>query len=199
MTEPITGKIAAIIDDTTLVLSVGSRDGVREGMVFAIVSTHQDIADPDSGESLGTWEAVKARVVVSHVQERMATVRSPLQEEVDASGTLSTLMVRHSFGLYGARREERQSLNVRSSSVAGRPVAQPIQVGDLARSLALEGAAGRGPIASRDPEDATGGATEDLPSQTYGASSVSARDADAGATGNDEGEDTSAADAESRG
>ncbi|MFH1567180.1 MAG: FlgT C-terminal domain-containing protein [Gemmatimonadota bacterium] len=159
MSESIAGKVAAIIDDTTLVLNVGSREGVRQGMVFAVVSAHQAIADPDTGESLGDWEAVKARVVVSHVQERMCTVRSPLQEEVDASGTLSTLMVRHSFGLYGSRREERQSLEVRAGSMAGRPKVQPIQVGDLARSVSVEVAARATPPAAAVP---------DLPSRAYG-------------------------------
>ena len=36
MSTPIEGKVAAIIDDTTLVLNVGSEQGVQEGMAFAI-------------------------------------------------------------------------------------------------------------------------------------------------------------------
>lgn len=172
MSESIAGKVAAIIDDTTLVLNVGSGCGVREGMVFAIVSSHQDIADPDTGQSLGTWESVKAQVVVSHVQERMCTVRSPHQEEVDASGTLSTLMVRHSFGLYGAGREERQSLDVRSGSMTGRPKAQPIQVGDLARSVAVEGAADPGGASAAGSGTGPDQGGPDLPSQTYRSSST---------------------------
>ncbi|MDE2807469.1 MAG: hypothetical protein OXN90_03550, partial [Gemmatimonadota bacterium] len=71
MSAPIEGKVAAIIDDTTLVLNVGSEQGVQEGMAFAIFASHGEIEDPDSGQSLGRWEAVKARVVATHVQERL--------------------------------------------------------------------------------------------------------------------------------
>ena len=69
MSTSIEGKVAAIIDDTTLVLNVGSEQGVQEGMAFAIFALHGEIADPDSGQPLGRWEAVKARVVATHVQD----------------------------------------------------------------------------------------------------------------------------------
>ena len=110
MPESISAKVAAVADDTTLVLNVGYEQGVSEGMVFAIVAEQQEISDPDSGESLGNWEVVKARVVVEHVQERMCTVRSPLRQEIDTSGTLSTMMVRHSFGVYGTAPGDRARL-----------------------------------------------------------------------------------------
>ena len=78
-------------------------------MLFAIVSEHQEVSDPDSGQSLGRWESVKVRVIVTHVQERMCTVRSPLAEDdkAQATGTLSAMMVRHAFGIYGSRKESR--------------------------------------------------------------------------------------------
>jgi len=137
--QQITGKVAAIIDDTTLVLSVGSDHGVQEGQLFAIVSAHDEVLDPDTGESLGQWESVKGRVVVTHVQARMATARSPLIVVSDDSrGTLSEMMVRHSFGLYGERDRERAPMEVRGASVAGRPRTQPIAIGDTARSVSLE-------------------------------------------------------------
>lgn len=160
MSEPITGKVAAIVDDTTLVLNVGSRDGVHEGMLFAVVAEHHDIRDPDSGESLGRWESVKGRVVVTHVQERMATARSPLAEGAPAAtATLSAMMVRHSFGLYGEHASERESLTVRSSDLSGRPASHPIGVGDTARAISLEGIA--------EMEAAPPKVVPDLPSETY--------------------------------
>ena len=64
MSERIVAKVAAVMDDTTLVLSAGSEQGVSEGMLFDIGAQHQEIADPDPGESLGQWEVAKARVVV---------------------------------------------------------------------------------------------------------------------------------------
>ena len=118
MTDTIVAKVAAVMDDTTLVLNAGSHMGVKEGMLFDVVAEHQEITDPDTGESLGRWEVAKARVVVTHVQERMSTVRAPLVVEAETSGTLSTLMVRHSFGLYGEREGNRNPLDVRTGGMA---------------------------------------------------------------------------------
>jgi hypothetical protein len=165
MNEPITGKVAAVVDDTTLVISVGSVDGVHEGMLFAIVAEHQEIHDPDSGESLGKWETVKGRVVVTHVQERMSTARSPLVDaEASSTATLSAMMVRHSFGFYGDHASERDRLAVRVGDRSGRPRAEPIGVGDTARAISLEAIAEPPEEPSQEP------ITPDLPSETYEAS-----------------------------
>ena len=139
MSTPIEGKVAAIIDDTTLVLNVGSEQGVQEGMAFAIFALHGEIADPDSGQPLGRWEAVKARVVATHVQPRLCTVRAPVVGEVPVVGDtrpLSAMMVEHSVARAPGQ-EQWQRLDVRGGDVRGRPQNQPIAVGDGARSLAM--------------------------------------------------------------
>jgi len=159
-TSSITGKIAAVVDATTLVLNVGQDQGVREGMIFAVVAAHQQITDPDSGESLGHWEDVKARVVVTHVQERMCTARPPLAEGT-ASGTLSEMMVRHSFGEYGDRSaaSARIALEVVQGTVSGKPRMEPIALGDAVRFVAPQ------PVAPAHTMEQQAG---DLPSQAYG-------------------------------
>lgn len=184
MTELICGKVAAIVDDTTVVLNVGSRHGVHEGMLFAIVAQHQEIRDPETGESLGRWESVKGRVVVTHVQERMCTARAPLldAEAGGATGTLSAMMVRHSFGLYGNRQEEREHLDVRLGSAAGRPRPQPIQVGDAARVIA-HGRLDPGNDETEAPGAKSAGGdlgAPDLPSQSYAVIKDQPAPADAG-------------------
>ena len=138
MSTPIEGKVAAVIDDTTLVLNVGREQGVHEGMAFAIFALHGEIEDPDSGESLGRWEVVKARVLATHVQARLCTVRSPVVGEVPVVGDtrpLSTMMVEHSVARASGQ-EQWQRLEVRGTDIRGRPQNQPIAVGDGARSLA---------------------------------------------------------------
>ena len=138
MSTPIEGKVAAIIDDTTLVLNVGSEQGVEEGMAFAIFALHGEIEDPDSGQPLGRWEVVKARVVATHVQARLCTVRSPVVGEAPMVGDtrpLSAMMVEHSVARAPGQ-EQWQRLEVRGTDVRGRPQNQPIAVGDGARSLA---------------------------------------------------------------
>ena len=156
MNEIITAKVAAIIDDTTLVLNAGSSHGVLEGMVFVIFAEHQAIEDPDSGEPLGQWEMVKARVVATHVQERMCTVRAPLVVAAAVAPsntrTLSSLMVEHSLGSYGRGAEKWEHLQVRSADVSGQPKGQPIAVGDQARALPLQKAEDGPPAAASNPE-----------------------------------------------
>ena len=157
MSDVINGKVAAIIDDSTLVLNVGLEHGVSEGMAFAVFAEYQEILDPDSGASLGKWEMVKARVVVTHVQERMCTASAPLVAAEESSArTLSSMMVEHSFGRYGQRDEEREHLDVRTVDISGQPRMQPIAVGDGARFLALEVDAGQetaAEVESRDEVD----------------------------------------------
>ena len=138
MSTPIEGKVAAVIDDTTLVLNVGSEQGVQEGMAFAIFALHGEIEDPDSGQPLGRWEVVKARVVATHVQARLCTVRAPVVGEAPVVGDtrpLSAMMVEHSVAR-ALGREQWQRLEVQGGDVRGRPQNQPIAVGDGARSLA---------------------------------------------------------------
>lgn len=142
MADLISGKVAAIIDDTTLVLNVGLEHGVREGMAFLVFDAHAEVADPDSGEVLGNWEMVKARLVVTHVQERMCTAKEPVvaDDTMTTSSTrpLSAVMVEHSMGRSGNRSDAWKRLNVRSADVTGRPSTQPIAVGDRARSNVLD-------------------------------------------------------------
>lgn len=164
MSTQIEGKVAAIIDDTTLVLNIGSEQGVVEGMVFAIFAAHGEIKDPDSGELLGNWELAKARVVATHVQPRMCTVRAPVIGEVSEAGNprpLSSRMVEDSVSpARGAR--EWQRLEVRGADISGRPQNQPIAVGDGARAVSSS----ETPVDNRgEAEDATavdnGGETGD--------------------------------------
>lgn len=131
MQTMIEAKVAAIIDDTTLVLNAGLARGVRVGMAFVVFAEHTEIRDPDSGESLGRWESVKARVVVTHVQETMCTVRAPAEAGVVVGDTrpLSALMAEQSVG----RASSWRRLDVRSGERIGSPQAQPIAVGDRAR------------------------------------------------------------------
>ena len=137
MSRQIEGKVAAIIDDTTLVLNVGAEQGVIEGMAFAVFATHGQIQDPDSGEELGLWEMVKVRVVATHVQPRLCTVRAPVVGEaatVSDTRPLSTMMVEHSV-VSAKGQNQWQHLQVREADIGGRRQNGTIAVGDGARSL----------------------------------------------------------------
>src|SRR4051794_33708714 len=66
----------AVENTWSVVLNVGAQDGVELRQKFIIFSLGQELFDPHSKDSLGRFEIVRGNGEVSHVQERMCTVRS---------------------------------------------------------------------------------------------------------------------------
>lgn len=134
---PIVGKVAKILDEVRLVINRGSRDGVRPGMRFVAYAEVEDVADPETGESLGKWELVKGRLLAAHVQERM-TVCAPEPESATAAEgqgdrVLSWEMV--AVSMMDRKRAGSAGLKVDASQMSGLPEAGPVRVGDPVRSL----------------------------------------------------------------
>ncbi|OLP00213.1 hypothetical protein BVU76_21740 [Mycolicibacterium porcinum] len=69
MNNRLSGQVAFIEDDYTLVINRGAEAGVVPGMVFAVHSdSDQVITDPESGRELGRLTREKLRVRVFDVQ-----------------------------------------------------------------------------------------------------------------------------------
>lgn len=132
----ITGKVASIIDESTLIINVGEKAGVEKGVLFVIFEQGEEIKDPESGESLGNLEIVKAEVEAVHVQEQMTIVRAPLLEEQTASIVLSARLQEGASGAYAGGGLRSQKLQVRQGDISGVPQLHPIAVGDSVRSVA---------------------------------------------------------------
>ncbi len=72
----VEGKVAKILGGSEIVLNRGRNDGVRAGMVFEVFSLEgEEVWDPDTGETLGTVEDVKAQAEVTEVKERLSVAR----------------------------------------------------------------------------------------------------------------------------
>jgi hypothetical protein len=132
--------VARILDDQTLILNVGRAAGVAQGMIFCVFASVEDVTDPDTGESLGSWEAVKGYVQATHPQERLTvcrayTPRRPGTTDPSERGThtLSSELVAVSMLSGGPLAKAR--LDVDRSQLAGLPEIGPIRVGDPARSV----------------------------------------------------------------
>ena len=70
-------KIATILNDYKVVINAGSESGVCAGQKYLVFCLSDDeILDPDTGKSLGYLEIVKGTGVITHVQEKMATLES---------------------------------------------------------------------------------------------------------------------------
>jgi len=66
------GKVAAVLNEQQLVINVGARDGVTEGMQFAVLGAEPIIVrDPDSGEELDKLDPEKTRVEAIEVRDRV--------------------------------------------------------------------------------------------------------------------------------
>ena len=69
-------KVAKILGKGEVVLNRGREHGVRQGMLFEIFAPEgEEVWDPDTGETLGTVEDVKAKAEVTEVKERLAIAR----------------------------------------------------------------------------------------------------------------------------
>jgi len=140
MAQPIEGKVAKILSDQTMILNIGRAAGVAQGMIFCIFAPVEDVTDPETGESLGSWEAVKGYVQATHPQERLTVCRAFTPHPKQTSDpsergthTLSSELVAVSMLSGGPLAKAR--LNVDASQVAGMPEVGPITVGDSARSV----------------------------------------------------------------
>ena len=72
----VEGKVAKILGKGEIVLNRGRSHGVRQGMVFEIFApAGEEVWDPDTGETLGTVEDVKAKAEVTEVKEKLAIAR----------------------------------------------------------------------------------------------------------------------------
>lgn len=72
----VEGKVAKILGNREIVINRGRNDGVRPGMTFEVFAPGgEEVWDPDTGETLGTVEDVKAKAEVTEVKERLAVAR----------------------------------------------------------------------------------------------------------------------------
>jgi hypothetical protein len=72
----VEGKVAKILGKGEIVLNRGRSHGVRTGMLFEIFAPEgEEVWDPDTGETLGTVEDVKAKAEVTEVKEKLAVAR----------------------------------------------------------------------------------------------------------------------------
>src|SRR3712207_8149121 len=72
----VEGKVAKIMSKGEIVINRGRANGVRQGMVFEVFAPEgEEVWDPDTGETLGTVEDVKAKAEVTEVKDRLAVAR----------------------------------------------------------------------------------------------------------------------------
>jgi hypothetical protein len=73
----IEGKVAAILNARELAINKGSKDGVKEGMKFAVLdTTGSEIKDPDTNTVIGSVLRTKIKVRIVQVQAALSVGRT---------------------------------------------------------------------------------------------------------------------------
>lgn len=79
---PIQGKVAKILQSNEIVINRGRLDRVKPGMTFEVFSEGgEEVWDPDTGETLGTVEDVKAHAEVTEVKDRLCVARLRMSQQ----------------------------------------------------------------------------------------------------------------------
>jgi hypothetical protein len=154
----VEGKVAKILNGGEIVVNRGSQNGVRAGMVFEVFAPEgEEVWDPDTGETLGTVEEIKAKAEVTEVKDRFAVAR--LFEVEGAANPFGTegfaemqQNLQRMFGqMFGDENVRIQGFGTGSSgdgpdleSMFGGPLedASKIQVGDAVREVSRRDARG---------------------------------------------------------
>ncbi len=76
MTERYFGIVVAVPDEFTVVINKGTEHDVQDGQKFLVLGLGDIIIDPDTKEELEKLEIVRGRVSVSHVQQKISTLKS---------------------------------------------------------------------------------------------------------------------------
>ncbi|PZF63769.1 hypothetical protein DEI81_06645 [Curtobacterium sp. MCBD17_013] len=86
--QKVQGKVAEIVSDREVILNRGERDGVEQGMYFAILDPDfVSVTDPDSNEDLGGIRLVKVAVQAVEVAPHLTLARTFRTRTVNVGGT----------------------------------------------------------------------------------------------------------------
>ncbi len=88
-TALLQGKVAKILTEREVVINIGSAQGVKKGMRFAILApTPEEILDPETDEVLDVVDRTKVLVQATEVRERI-TICSTFRTTKISGGAFS--------------------------------------------------------------------------------------------------------------
>lgn len=126
---PIEGKVAQVKDTLRVVINKGYEHGVEEGMRFVIYQIGDEILDPDTKESLGFFEHVKAKIKVEHVAGKYSIA---ISDEVRTEGST---MLAQSLSMFGKTRRVELPLDEETQSQLKENDISNIHIGDLVKEI----------------------------------------------------------------
>lgn len=98
MSNKITGQVADLVDDRTLIINRGTKNGVSVGMLFMVYdATGKIVKDPTTGDELGKIKLPKIEVKVIHADEKYSIAETYKFREVNVGGVNPLLGTQNLF------------------------------------------------------------------------------------------------------
>ncbi|MCU4958658.1 hypothetical protein OB990_20905 [Bacillus cereus] len=140
MNSYITFKVIKIIDEYSLVINSGLKDGISIGDSIEIFLEGDEIVDPfNEGKVLGTLDFIKDTLEVTEVYSEFAVCEKRVTKEVHIPSPLQKAISHSMSGLSGitGTTETRitvKKINIDESEITGRRKGNKvIRIGDIAR------------------------------------------------------------------
>jgi hypothetical protein len=129
------GKVAKILTEREVVINIGSAQGVKKGMKFAILApTPEEVLDPESGEVLDVVDRTKVLVQATEVREKI-TICSTYRTTKISGGAFSS---GYAFSrLFEPSREIPETLRIEDSSLPSplSPEESYVKIGDRVKQV----------------------------------------------------------------
>lgn len=120
-------KVIKIINDTSLVINSGTLDSVKKGDEFEIFQPGCEVLDPETNESLGALDYIKATVRVESALPKMSVC-------INTESKKEPIFPLYNFS---STREVIKTLPVSPEDISGgyENVDKTIRIGDLVRKI----------------------------------------------------------------
>ncbi|MCK4236689.1 MAG: hypothetical protein KAX38_06195 [Candidatus Krumholzibacteria bacterium] len=125
------GKVIKIFDENSLLVNLGEKDGLKRGDRLVVIEKGGEVKDPDSNESLGEIELIKAELTAADVQEKLTILRTEPGRDSSRNLPLSARMVQDSVKADFAQCR----MSVAPGEMSGIPTPTPVKAGDLVRHI----------------------------------------------------------------
>lgn len=120
-------RVVKIIDDTSLIINAGAKDGVKKGDYMQISGKGPVIIDPVNNEPLGRLDIIKDKLIVTDIYEKMCVCETPYTSTYFSSVLSSTPLLSST----------QRKLNVDATDISGNGD-KIIRIGDSAKLIKYE-------------------------------------------------------------
>ena len=129
------GKVAKILTEREVVINIGSAQGVKKGMRFAILApTPEEVLDPETDEVLDVVDRTKVLVQATEVREKI-TICSTYRTTKMSGGALGSYFSMNR--LFDPPREIPETLRIEDSSLPAplSPEESYVKIGDRVKQV----------------------------------------------------------------